>query len=66
MDELFEVTVEFICQTTMAIQVDDGTGNKVWIPKSQVKEPPNYDDLEKQEVVELLLPTWLAMDKGLI
>jgi len=64
--ELIEVTVEYEHQTEHAIYTNDGTSESIWIPKSQIKEPPDYDNLKKGDTIDILIPIWLAMDKGLI
>ncbi len=35
----------------------------VWIPKSQIEDPTEF---EIGETIELLLPEWLAAEKGFI
>lgn len=47
-----------------AVLIHDGT-REAWIPKSQI-EDPQPDELEIGEHVELLLPEWIAKDKGLL
>lgn len=50
--------------TDKAVLIHDGA-KEAWIPRSQI-EDPDPSELEVGEHTELLLPEWLAMDKGLI
>jgi hypothetical protein len=54
--ELVDIAVKIRAETDKAYQLDDGT-RKVWVPKSQVEN--NGDGT-------FTMPTWLALDKGLI
>lgn len=61
--ELVDLTMKLHAETAAAIRVsDDGVDkNAVWLPKSQVefeKTKPGY--------VEVTLPEWSAIDKGLV
>jgi cold shock CspA family protein len=47
-----------------AVLVNDGTKD-VWIPKSQI-EDPDMDDVETGDHIDIMIPEWLATDKGLI
>ena len=51
-------------ETDSAILVDHGMKDNVWIPKSQIL------DYEKDYIIgdtlEIELPEWLALDKGMI
>ncbi len=48
--------------TDKAVLIHDGT-REAWIPRSQIEEP---EEFEIGEHVEILMPKWLAKDKGLI
>lgn len=61
--DLVDLTMKLHAETDRAIRVsDDGEDrNAVWLPKSQVEfvaVKPGY--------VEVTLPEWLAIDKGLM
>lgn len=58
-----ETEKAYLIRTT----VSDGD---IWIPKSQVREIQfgksiTDDDEELKEIIQLELPEWLAIDKGL-
>lgn len=50
--------------TAKAVMINDGARD-AWIPRSQI-EDPDPEDLDVGQHVELLLPEWLAKNKGLI
>jgi len=51
-------------KTDRAILFDHGEGEPVWIPLSQIE---NMDEeLKVNSNVELLIPEWLANEKGMI
>lgn len=60
--------VEIACQvrykTDRAVLIHDGA-REAWIPFSQI-EDPDPADMEKESHITLLIPQWLAKDKGLI
>lgn len=39
-------------------------GEKVWIPYSQI-ESPDPEEVEENETITLLIPDWLAVEKGM-
>jgi hypothetical protein len=44
--------------------VDVETGEVMWIPKSQVRDPEEpFKDSEEEEIT---IPIWLAKEKGLV
>lgn len=49
-------------QTDRAILFYDGA-KEVWLPKSQIEDP---EEFAVGEAIDVLLPEWLAKDKGLI
>ena len=57
-----EFEIEIIRETDKAILISDGMAQE-WIPKSQLE-----DDPEKQAngLYFIIIPEWLAIDKGLI
>ena len=61
--ETIEVSVTFKRFTAHSVMVNDGDRD-VWLPLSQV----DYDfcDTDEGEVIELLMPEWLAKEKGMI
>lgn len=48
--------------TDKAVLVHDGT-QEAWIPRSQIEDP---EEFEIGENVEVLMPEWLAKEKGLL
>lgn len=58
------IACEIKIKTTKAVLINDGTRD-AWIPTSQI-EDPDPADLDIGQHVELLLPEWLAKEKGLI
>lgn len=57
-----ELTLQKEAETEKAILVSDGI-NKGWIPKSQLE-----DDLEDLAggFIQIIIPEWLAIDKGFV
>jgi Mg2+/Co2+ transporter CorC len=45
-----------------AIEITDDGVNSFWIPRSQIKNIEELDDM----TMNLTIPEWLAIDKGLI
>jgi len=62
-DEFVEIEGTILRQTGNAIHFDDGNIT-AWIPKSQIQETDF--STEKDELVEITIPEWLAFEKGLI
>ena len=58
------ISCEIRRKTDKAVLIHDGI-REAWIPKSQI-EDHDQADTEIGETVELLLPEWLAKEKGLI
>jgi hypothetical protein len=60
---LVDVLVRLHHETDKAILVSDSGEEKdaVWLPRSQIEIEP-----KKPGYIEVTLPEWLAMDKGLI
>jgi len=48
--------------TDKAVLIHDGA-IEAWIPRSQIEDP---EEFETGAHVEMLMPEWLAKDKGLI
>ncbi len=63
-DEFVEVDVEIRIVTEKAVFIHDGSRSE-WIPKSQIEDPPD-DELEVGKHVTLLIPRWLAEEKGIV
>lgn len=61
--EKIEVTCEFVHQTAKGLLVKVGD-DEVWLPKSQLELVSGTD--EKGSELVLLVPDWLAQDKGLV
>lgn len=61
--DLVEIDLTIKAETDMALLVDDGCIEEVWLPKSQIQ----YDeDAEVGDTIIVDVPEWLALDKGLI
>jgi hypothetical protein len=61
--EKIEVAVTFKHITDRAVLVNDGDKD-VWLPLSQVEY--DFCDTEPGEAIEIIVPEWIAKDKGLI
>lgn len=61
--DLIEIETGVYAETEKAILVgDSGDPNEgVWLPKSQIE----YREVGKQ-IIEITMPEWLALQKGLI
>lgn len=61
--DLIDLTLRLHQITARAILVSDSgdTDDAVWLPKSQVE----FDEI-KPGIVEVTLPEWLALERGLI
>ena len=61
-----EITVHFFYETDAAILVsdDDTDGSAVWLPKSKIQCPAG--GVQRHDVIEVTMPEWLAIEKGLI
>ena len=62
-DEKIEVSVTFKHITDRAVLVNDGDKD-VWLPLSQVEY--DFCDTEPGETIEILVPEWIAKNKGLL
>ena len=59
--------MQILRSTEKAFQVQPPDGNSEWLPKSQIREPDERDlelAIESGECFELLIPEWLAEEKG--
>jgi hypothetical protein len=56
--------VEAVHETDAAALYDFGTGEDIWIPKSQILDEGDYDSGEDEQWIEI--PEWLAYEKGLL
>lgn len=55
--------LEFIRELNLAIVVRDPEGREVMLPKSEIE----YDeDAESGDVIEVEMPEWLAIERGLV
>lgn len=63
MTRLTDITVRLVQQTERAILVcdSDDLDKAVWLPKSQVEFEEKAGD-----IVEVTLPEWLAIERGLV
>ena len=60
-NDLVSVEGEVQHETDQAILVDFGLEDKVWLPKSQLEDWPDVLDFG-----DIMLPQWLAEDKGIV
>ncbi|MHB8727606.1 MAG: hypothetical protein ACYC9K_01055 [Sulfuricaulis sp.] len=60
--EFVEITGEIRARTEKALLFWDGD-QSVWLPLSQIEDETMLED---GKTVELLIPEWLAKDKGLV
>ena len=60
--------IEIACEvrhiTDRVVLIHDGA-HEAWIPRSQI-EDPDPADMEIGQHIELLIPEWLATEKGLV
>lgn len=57
--------VTYLHHTAKALLVESG-GEEIWLPLSQVKvEDVDLDDCTRGEDIDIEVPDWLALDKGL-
>ena len=56
--EIIHIPGEVLHETELAYRFTDGSGDPVWLPKSQCE----WD--EDEEIMDM--PEWLAIEKGLI
>ena len=61
-DDEIEIACEVMHTTERAYKIDAGTGEEVWIPKSQVTDMCE----DNGKVISLFIPFWLAEEKGLM
>ncbi len=71
--ELVDVKCKFLKETEKAVLIEVD-GDEAWIPKSQVDDAYaegsslvfSWDELERGDAITIVIPEWLAEDKGLI
>jgi len=56
--DLVDIAITLLHETPKAYLVDDGSGKKQWVPKSQCEYDPDTQTLT--------LPEWLAVEKEFI
>lgn len=59
-----KINVKVVERTSLALLVSDGH-KEVWVPLSQIEEVIEEPGLFGPEVTAIVVPTWLATDKGL-
>lgn len=64
-EEPVELTVTICSWTGRAVEVHDGK-RSVWIPRSQLEDDIDDDEVEEGQEMTITIPEWLALDKGLI
>jgi len=65
-DEI-EVTVNLVSETENAIQINDSK-RTMWIAKSQIFSHRTISEktFDTDAVIEIVIPEWLAIEKGLL
>lgn len=61
--KLVEIACEVLRETDKALHISDGVV-EAWLPKSQVEHHPSDNPRNRSSVI--VMPEWLAKDKGLI
>lgn len=59
-----KINVKVVERTALALLVSDGRKD-VWVPLSQIEEVIEEPGLFGPEVTAIMVPDWLAADKGL-
>ncbi len=59
------VTIVDDDESRLAILVDYGAEKDVWIPRSQIKDQTE-DPFQEGDTLEIEIPEWLALKKGMI
>ncbi len=59
------VTIVDDDDSRLAILVDHGSDSDVWIPRSQIKDQTE-DPYQEGDTLEIEIPEWLALEKGMI
>ena len=58
---------EVIAATSMALLLSDGCGVQAWIPRSEICDESDLaSDSTKGDEGVLMIPEWLATEKGLV
>ncbi len=52
-------------ESRLAILVDYGVDHDVWIPRSQIKDQTE-NPFQEGDTLEIEIPEWLALEKGMI
>lgn len=58
-----EIACEVLRETDSAFHISDGV-TTCWLPKSQVEHHPETDPRKRSSI--MVMPIWLAKDKGLL
>lgn len=58
------ITVTVKRESEKALLVEHGAGPDAWVPKSQILD--YSDDYRPGDTIEIELPEWLALEKGMI
>jgi len=59
--DLIDLTLNIHAETEKAIAVSDDGSTYIWLPKSQIEYAERGDS-----IVEVSMPNWLAVEKGLV
>ena len=66
-EETVEIDADILRQTELAVHIYDGS-EVVWLPKSQLVDPSpdEIGEYEDGDSLTIVIPEWLALEKGLI
>ena len=64
MSEIYEL--EFVHTTEAACLFRDCKGEEMWLPRSQITTDSDVDSAWESEEMKVVIPDWLAKDKGLL
>lgn len=59
----YQFIVEILSETDLALLVDHGNDEPVWLPKSQISR---REDDGAKNLTAITIPEWLALDKGIL
>ena len=62
-NETVTMSVEYVRTHSGSILVDNGERVE-WLPKNKIKV--NSDGFNRGDIIEVEVPEWLAIDKGLV
>ncbi len=61
--EVIDICAKLEAETDKAWLLDDGSGAKQWVPRSQVE---NSDEVKRGQTGIFVMPVWLAKERGFV